>query len=755
MRAVKAGEEKEDLQLSAGNPTACQRVRVKGSNAVIGRSGHPRGGEKSEPGEDEVRDDEARRESALCHPHSVPGATKSTAEMSAQDPSALAGLPPGPAKFATQPSPLPSPEPPASGSSLAATHTSAAMSTAQGRAQPVITPNATTAGPPGAEVVEPGAPPSHRRAPPPAPRNTTAHEPAGNHSKQPVKAEDHYRELDSPHASPLHPASLPLRPPRDLLVPTAFALLPPAFGAEHLLTRVPTSSTASPPQGPPTPAATTASPGSFTIPLPSFVHDDPLSSDPDSSSDEDSFGQPKPPRPKRFSKSTGLARPTPSYYYDDEYDPGTAGTKKRGRRGGYKGVPVFEPTMEDFAQNGGFYGYVKRIEKYGLRSGIVKVVPPKEWCVASCLPFLPVGFSQRSHHGMRRTESLHPVDKPLRSIRLRDAIEQHMLGSQGLYRVMNEAKTRTWNAAQWKDFATRPKWEAPDLVGDEKKGERSERAVISDRARKMRASRAGTGAEASADKKGKGRAKDGEEADEEDGADGEGDDAAGSSKRRTLSRRAKVDGAAKMAAAKGRGKGKAAVDESPDDAGGEPDTSASDAAPPPPAKKRRASMAPANPTDEEWAAFCAGLEELPHGMTRDDYTVERMRDFERRYWRTLTFGEPPMYGADMAGSLFDDSTKAWNVAHLGDLLPKLAPRGCEIPGVVTPYLYFGMWRATFAWHVEDADLYSINYIHFGAPKFWYSVPQEQSERFERVMAGASRLSSSPSLPFSRTLSLSA
>ncbi|TNY21444.1 JmjC domain, hydroxylase-domain-containing protein [Rhodotorula diobovata] len=112
-----------------------------------------------------------------------------------------------------------------------------------------------------------------------------------------------------------------------------------------------------------------------------------------------------------------------------------------------------------------------------------------------------------------------------------------------------------------------------------------------------------------------------------------------------------------------------------------------------------------------------------------------MRDFERRYWRTLTFGEPPMYGADMAGSLFDDSTKAWNVAHLGDLLPKLAPRGCEIPGVVTPYLYFGMWRATFAWHVEDADLYSINYIHFGAPKFWYSVPQEQSERFERVMAG--------------------
>lgn len=165
-----------------------------------------------------------------------------------------------------------------------------------------------------------------------------------------------------------------------------------------------------------------------------------------------------------------------------------------------------------------------------------------------------------------------------------------------------------------------------------------------------------------------------------------------------------------------------------------PDYSAS-AATPSPKKKRPSNMARAEPTDAEWDAFADTFADLPHGTKREDYTVELMREIERRYWRTLTFGEPPMYGADMAGSLFTSATTAWNVANLGDLLPRLAPRSCRIPGVVSPYLYFGMWRATFAWHVEDADLYSINYIHFGAPKFWYSVPQELSAKFERTMEG--------------------
>jgi hypothetical protein len=46
-----------------------------------------------------------------------------------------------------------------------------------------------------------------------------------------------------------------------------------------------------------------------------------------------------------------------------------------------------------------------------------------------------------------------------------------------------------------------------------------------------------------------------------------------------------------------------------------------------------------------------------------------------------------------------------------------------------------MWRATFAWHVEDMDLFSINYIHFGAPKFWYAVPQGKANTLEQTFRG--------------------
>ncbi|XP_054581743.1 lysine-specific demethylase 4D-like [Eptesicus fuscus] len=107
-------------------------------------------------------------------------------------------------------------------------------------------------------------------------------------------------------------------------------------------------------------------------------------------------------------------------------------------------------------------------------------------------------------------------------------------------------------------------------------------------------------------------------------------------------------------------------------------------------------------------------------------------DLERKYWKTRLY-DSPIYGADVSGTLFDANTKQWNLGHLGTIQDLLEQEcGVVIEGVNTPYLYFGMWKTTFAWHTEDMDLYSINYLHFGEPKTWYAVPPEHGQRLERL-----------------------
>ncbi|CAG5864119.1 unnamed protein product [Menidia menidia] len=120
------------------------------------------------------------------------------------------------------------------------------------------------------------------------------------------------------------------------------------------------------------------------------------------------------------------------------------------------------------------------------------------------------------------------------------------------------------------------------------------------------------------------------------------------------------------------------------------------------------------------------------------YCTPRHKDFddlERKYWKNLTFVSP-IYGADVSGSIYDEDIQEWNIGHLNTLLDMVEQEcGIVIEGVNTPYLYFGMWKTTFAWHTEDMDLYSINYLHFGQSKSWYSVPPEHGKRLERLAQG--------------------
>ncbi|KDO27747.1 hypothetical protein SPRG_20386 [Saprolegnia parasitica CBS 223.65] len=77
---------------------------------------------------------------------------------------------------------------------------------------------------------------------------------------------------------------------------------------------------------------------------------------------------------------------------------------------------------------------------------------------------------------------------------------------------------------------------------------------------------------------------------------------------------------------------------------------------------------------------------------------------------------------------------AWNLQNLpfaaGSVLSYV---DADIEGINVPWLYFGMLFSTFSWHVEDNFLYSINYMHHGAPKHWYGVAASDAESLEAAL----------------------
>ncbi|KAK9803314.1 hypothetical protein WJX73_000542 [Symbiochloris irregularis] len=85
------------------------------------------------------------------------------------------------------------------------------------------------------------------------------------------------------------------------------------------------------------------------------------------------------------------------------------------------------------------------------------------------------------------------------------------------------------------------------------------------------------------------------------------------------------------------------------------------------------------------------------------------------------------------------SEHPWNINNLtrckGSVLRYLVGEEL-ITGVMVPWLYVGSCMSAFCWHVEDHALYSINYLHQGAPKVWYGVPPEASETLEAAFRDA-------------------
>ncbi|KAL2353232.1 hypothetical protein BJ546DRAFT_847043 [Cryomyces antarcticus] len=352
-------------------------------------------------------------------------------------------------------------------------------------------------------------------------------------------------------------------------------------------------------------------------------------------------------------------------------------------------IPVFKPTMEQFRS---FKDFISKIDKYGMKSGIVKVIPPQEW-----------------------RDALPPLDDAVKTIKVKNPITQEFMGTHGTYTQANIEKQRSYNLPEWKALTDETQHQPPARRGERRRNQ--DKMIRGGGNMRTRGSARTTTDETSRE----GKKKPGRKPKfrlvptTEDSTD-EGNKSRGGS----LAQVPPTPTSPKLKTAKVK-KENRNDDTSPTKARGRQPKSQQKSVS---SRRMKNQSDVANEVDE--VAFKDFDYKLHH---LDEYTPERCAELESNYWKSLTFA-PPMYGADMPGSLFDDTTTSWNVAKLENLLDVL---GTKVPGVNTAYLYLGMWKATFAWHLEDVDLYSINYIHFGAPKQWYSISQEDARRFEAAM----------------------
>ncbi|CAD6580385.1 MAG: hypothetical protein ASARMPRED_000204 [Alectoria sarmentosa] len=347
-------------------------------------------------------------------------------------------------------------------------------------------------------------------------------------------------------------------------------------------------------------------------------------------------------------------------------------------------VPVFKPTMNQFRS---FKEFIQKIDKYGMKSGIVKVIPPKEW-----------------------RDSLPSLDEQVKTIKVKNPITQEFHGTHGTYTQANIEKQRSYNLPQWKALTEESSHQPPAKRGERRRNQEKPARAPSTRVRNS------SGANTGPKKRGPGRPRIRPlpatvEDNEEEAAQG----ANGSRVETPLTPVSPPLGPKKMK------KEQFSDDEIPKPKGRQPKSGQSKSVS---SRRQHNRRDQADVVDEE------AFKDFDYRVyNQGEWTTERIQELETAYWKSLNFSNP-LYGADMPGSLFDNSTKEWNVAKLENLLDVL---GQSVPGVNTAYLYLGMWKASFAWHLEDVDLYSINYIHFGAPKQWYSISQADARRFETTM----------------------
>ena len=86
---------------------------------------------------------------------------------------------------------------------------------------------------------------------------------------------------------------------------------------------------------------------------------------------------------------------------------------------------------------------MEKIDKYGMKTGIVKIIPPQEW-----------------------KDSLPQYDETVKPIRVREPIKQDIMGTNGTYRQVNILHQRSYNLPQWRQLCDQSEHQPPARRGE-------------------------------------------------------------------------------------------------------------------------------------------------------------------------------------------------------------------------------------------------------------------------------------------------
>lgn len=113
----------------------------------------------------------------------------------------------------------------------------------------------------------------------------------------------------------------------------------------------------------------------------------------------------------------------------------------------------------------------------------------------------------------------------------------------------------------------------------------------------------------------------------------------------------------------------------------------------------------------------------------------RYDSVEAKFWQQLKKGGSklrPIYSIDNEITRYPDEYASWNkLTNIESIIHNA--NGPQIPGVNSPYLNYGMKFCSFAIHCEDSYAGSINTLHEGEPRTWYTVPQSNAVQLENLV----------------------